>query len=322
MDEHLVGYLLKALEPDEQRAVEAHMEAHPETRAKAELLERALAPLSTDAEDPEVPSGLALSTLARIAEHKCRPAAPPPKPPRLQLAAYGWPRVRRADVLAAAALLLIAGGLTLPVLAWARQERERIACAENLRTLWGALSTYSDQAPERAFPMIEAQGPRSVAGAFVPILHDSGALPETVLVACPARPERAEPASATLAGLADAFAQGDEQFNRLARDLSGGYAYSLGYRNGAELVGLRADDPETLPIMADLAAGDSNSPNHGGSGQNVLYIGGNVRWCVLRTVGEARDDIYVNRSLYLRAGEGRSDSVLGPGDSRPNGSSE
>ena len=72
MDENLVGYLLKSLEPDEQHAVEAHLETHPDARAKLELLERALAPLSADAEEPEPTPGLALTTLARIAEHKCR----------------------------------------------------------------------------------------------------------------------------------------------------------------------------------------------------------------------------------------------------------
>jgi len=242
--------------------------------------------------------------------------------PRPQLAASAWPRLRFADALAAAALLLIAGGLTIPLLAKLRQDRDRVACADNLRVLWGALSNYSEQVPDRSFPMIEEQGPRSVAAAFVPILHDAGMLPKTTLVACPARREQRKPANISLVGLSEAFGKGDEEFGTLARDLAGGYAYSLGYRNGDELVGLRASDPDTLPIIADLSEGSENSLNHGGSGQNVLYIGGNVRWCVKPTVGEEGDDIYVNRQFVLRAGESRSDTVLGPGDARPDGPSK
>jgi hypothetical protein len=318
MDENLVGYLLKALDPDEQAAVEAHLEAHPEGRAKLELLERALAPLAADAEEPEGAPGLAMATLARIAEHKCRPLPAAPRPSGGQLAPSGW-RVRRADVAAAAAVLLLASGIALPAVLFARQQGERIECQNNLKTSWAALRTFADQSPDHAFPKIEAEGPRSVAGAFVPMLHDAGVLSGPVLVSCPARPGQALPAGVSLADLNAAYAANQEEFNRLARNLSGGYAYTLGYRNGPVLVGLTANDPDSLPIMADLPAGNGNSPNHGGTGQNVLYIGGNVRWCVQRTVGEAGDDIYVNKHNYLSAGEGRSDTVLGPGDARPSG---
>jgi type II secretory pathway pseudopilin PulG len=318
MDENLVGYLLKSLDPDEQHAVEAHLETHPDARAKLDLLERALAPLGADAEEPEPTPGLALMTLARVAEHKCRPLPPAPQPPRSQLAPSGWPRFRRADVLAAAALLVIVGGVALPILAQARQQRDRVACANNLRTFWGALQEYSDQ-HDRAFPMIEQQGARSVAGAFVPILRDAGTVGNTMLVSCPARPTQTELTGSSLVDLQAAYDQGEEEFSRLARDLAGGYAYTLGYRNGATLVGLTADDPDTLPILADVPAGIGNSLNHGGAGQNVLYIGGDVRWCNLRTVGEDLDDIYVNKQNLLLAGVNHSDTVLGPGDARPSG---
>src|SRR5262249_49245460 len=140
---------------------------------------------------------------------------------------------------------------------------------------------------------------------------------DTRAVSCPARPVQATPVNVTLADLQDVFQRDPDEFARLGADLSGGFAYSLGYRDGQGLIGLRATDPGTLPILADLPAGPGNRPNHGGSGQNVLYIGGNVRWCTSRTVGEAGDDIYVNKHNFLRAGEGRSDTVLGPGDARP-----
>jgi hypothetical protein len=323
MDENLVGYLLKALDPDEQQAVEAHLEAHPEARAKLDLLERGLAPLAADADNPEPRPGLALSALARIAEHKCRPLPAAPRPPRSQVVPTGWARMRRADVLAAAALLVIVGGLTLPGLLWARQQVDRTTCQNNMRTIWAALQQYSEQeqqAPKRSFPMVREQGPLAVAGAFMPMLHDAGTLNNVTLVACPSRPPRDIPVGFSRSDLEAAFDRNEEEFAQLARGLTGGYAYTIGYRNGPDLVGLTANDPGTLPILADLPGGNGNSLNHGGSGQNVLYIGGNVQWCVNRNVGEAGDDIYVNKHNFLRAGEGRSDTVLAPGDAGPAGS--
>jgi hypothetical protein len=316
MDENLVGYLLKSLDTDEQHAVEAHLEAHPETRSKLEALERALAPLTSDAEDPPPPPGLALAALARIAEHKCRPLPAAPRAPRSQVALAGWPRIRSVDVLAAAALLVIVGGMVLPVLSWARQSSERVGCQDNLRTVWGALANYSAQTPDGAFPMVEASGPRSAAGTFIPILRDAGSLNNGVLVSCPARHAEPAPANLTVADLQAAIARDNDQFFRLAREAAGGYAYSLGYRDGPTLVGLRASDPGTLPIVADAAMG-GNSLNHGGSGQNVLRIDGHVFWCIQRTVGVDRDDIYVNKQNVLSAGQNRADSVLGPGDASP-----
>jgi prepilin-type processing-associated H-X9-DG protein len=321
MDENLVGYLLKSLDPDEQHAVEGHLETHSETRSKLEALERALAPLASDSEEPAPPPGLALAALARIAEHKCRPLPAAPRPPRSQLVPGGWPRIRSVDVLAAAALLVIVGGMVLPVLLWARQGNERIACQENLRTVWGALANYSQQSPDGAFPMVQASGPRSAAGTFVPILRDAGSLNNAFLVSCPARHTEPAPASLTVADLQAAYARDNEQFSRMAREAAGGYAYSLGYRDGPTLVGLRATDPGTLPIVADAADG-GNSLNHGGSGQNVLYIDGHVLWCIQRTVGVDRDDIYVNKQNVLSAGQSRADSVLGPGDASPAGPSD
>ena len=88
-----------------------------------------------------------------------------------------------------------------------------------------------------------------------------------------------------------------------ARRLAGCYAYTLGYRDSeGRLCGLRIDADQAyndyLPIMADrppfdqtnylsVAAG-KNSPNHDGTGQNVLYLSGRVAFSTNRTVGRIR----------------------------------
>ena len=58
--------------------------------------------------------------------------------------------------------------------------------------------------------------------------------------------------------------------------------------------GFRRDEAsDSTPILADRppAQGWGNSPNHGGTGQNVLFVGGNVGFFTTRTVGPENDEI-------------------------------
>jgi hypothetical protein len=112
-----------------------------------------------------------------------------------------------------------------------------------------------------------------------------------------------------------------EVFKSVARSLAGNYAYSLGYSDNGQLQGLRRDSGDLLPLLADAPpqTGGGLSPNHGGLGQNVLYIGGNVRWCTQRTVGINCDDIYLNQDGQLRTGRNWSDTVLAPSAATPFG---
>jgi hypothetical protein len=317
MDENLVGYLLKTLDLPTHQEVEAYLRGHPEARARLDLFERALAPLSADAEDPDPPPGLVLGTLARVAEYRCRklPAAPPP--PRQQVGSAGRRWSRRADWLVAASLLILVGGLCVPGILHQWRLYQRQACTDNLRKFGIGLAVYSER-HHGAFPRVEPQGAQGVAGIFVPVLREAGVLPADVSVECPAQGKRPAP-PISLARLEELYDR-PEAFNAAARDLAGGYAYSLGYREGQLYWGLRRDMGDALPILADrpqLGRLDSNSLNHGGGGQNVLYIGGNARWCTNRSVGVDGDDIYLNIQNQVRAGLNRYDTVLGPGDASP-----
>ena len=70
--------------------------------------------------------------------------------------------------------------------------------------------------------------------------------------------------------------------------------------------------------------GGGNSINHGG-GQNVLFVGGHVRWCTQPTVGVENDHIYLNQRRVIQAGVRRSDRAArcnaGPSSGAVQGSS-
>jgi len=319
MEENLVGHLLGALDPVTHARVEAYLEVDPQAQYRLELLQGALEPLADDREDPAPPPALLMATFARIAEYQVAqnaavvlPSAPRPSP--RQIGSPGrW--FRPIDWVTAAALLVLVGGLGLPLLARQWHEQKRLACGDNLRRFWVALGTYSDQC-EGEFPRVEQNGARGVAGVFVPLLQDRGLLSD-VSIACPATGQR-PPSHCSLVELERLQREDPEAFTAAARDLAGNYAYSLGYMDGSRLLGLRRDSGDCLPILADCARrGGDTSDNHQGRGQNVLYIGGHVRWCVEPTVGVDADHIYVNQRYRVQAGISRVDSVLAASGTRP-----
>jgi hypothetical protein len=72
------------------------------------------------------------------------------------------------------------------------------------------------------------------------------------------------------------FDKNADSFRSKARRLAGGYAYTLGYFDAGGFHGLRCDSGDQLPIVADRLESltQRNSANHGGDGQNVLYLDG------------------------------------------------
>ena len=319
MEENLVGYLLKALDEDAQRQVEASLRESPELRSRLELLQRAVAPLAADPDVPDAQPSLVLSTLARIAEYQCRKLPDAPPPPRSQSAPSGRHWLRRPDALVAALLLIVLGGIGSSfVLHLWRDYHGRVACQDNLRRVWMGLQGYCE-AHDGDFPRVEEKGPHGVAGIFVPVLGDSGMLGSQVSVACPSQEPR-PPQHRSLQEMEELYARDPIRFRTEARVLAGGYAYTLGYVDGAGYHGLRRDLGDRLPIIADRLddfSTQGNSPNHGGAGQNVLYIGGHVEWRTSRFAGINGDDIFVNRDNRVLAGKDREDTVLGPGDASP-----
>ena len=319
MDENLVGYLLNALDDDTRRGVESYLRTNPEARFKLARLRERLAPLAADRDTIEPPPGLARATLARLRRAETLPAAP-----RVSAAAVGgrswW---RRADVLAAAASLLIAVGIGVAWLASARQRSDILACQDNLRRLHGALMAYSELRPDKAFPRVEAEGPRAVAGVFIPQLVDAGTLGQDVSVSCPARGRRPAPSEpGQVRRLEELYTTNRPAYTQAVKEVAGCYAYSLGYRDESGLHGLRRGAGDLLPILADCppfheGAEGGNSMSHGGGGQNVLTIGGSVRFCTTRTVGLGGDDIYLNRQQRVLAGLYPTDTVLAVSDAIP-----
>jgi prepilin-type processing-associated H-X9-DG protein len=315
MEQNYLGYLLNALDDDERDAVARHVRENPEEERKLTLLRQAVEPLAADAEPPQPPADLVIRTLALVAEARCRelPRAPVEA---VKMSPWSFRSWRRIDVLVAAGLLLAVGSVVFPLGSRLTHRARVLACQENLRQLHGALVGYSEL-HDGQFPYLDPEHPRkNFAGMYVAQLNEHGLL-NNLSVNCPANGQRPAP---QLLG-ADLVDLPDEQFEQTAKSLGGCYAYSLGYRDdNGRYVGLRrGEDDGQLPIMADKPppVGLGNSPNHGGQGQNVLFVDGHILYTPSRSAGRLGDDIYVNKMNKVAAGVDRWDSVLGVSNARP-----
>jgi prepilin-type processing-associated H-X9-DG protein len=326
MDENLVGYLLNVLDDPSRREVERLLRKNPEAHRRLNSWRDMIEPLAADKEPEEPPDGLWVRTLARVAEYRCQPKAASRvlAAPRPWVPARTW--WRRADVLVAASLLVCVSLLLLPVVNQIRYYHSRIACQNNLRQFYFALRNFSDQ-HEGDFPNVAAATPEpwNNAGFFVPILNQDGLLGTGVSIECPAN-GRIPPTQLTLRDLQQ---MDPDVLDQSAWNLGGSYAYSLGYRDAEGAHGPHFDPNLanfSRPILADrpqreIVLGDlRNSPNHGGRGQNVLFMDGHCDFCAQRIlpcpVG-GLDDIYLSQDNKVQAGCGPWDTVLGNSGARP-----
>ncbi len=284
MDDRLIDYALDQLTPPERLLVERRLADDPEAARKLALLQSHLAPLRTERESLAVPDGLALASIAAVAEYLANypngEVEPLTKPRTWANDRPVFTSRPRIDLIVAACLAFVFVGLLLPGIQKYRSRAQTAACQQNLHELHTALAGYSDTHDGR-FPQTGGPGVPT-AGAFVAELTRSGQYPATGKPFCPAE----EPQATDV-----------------------GYAYSLGYHGRfGELVGPRLPDPEAntdlLPISADLPA----SATHGG--WNVLAAGGSVRFTKSPKLGGG-DDIFANDAGLPKAGLHRNDVSLG-----------
>jgi hypothetical protein len=209
-------------------------------------------------------------------------------------------------------------GIGLPMLARLRGSASAAALAEcknNLRLFHVALKSYEDQ--HQRLPAV-TDAPGNVAGMIVPMLQDAGVLSPEFSVRCSGQ-GAFQPCNFTWDEIK---AMSPEERAHHAANFLPSYAFTLGYRDQAGVwhAITRSDEvgENAILIFADnppptIISG--NSLNHRGSGQNVLFLSGNVKFLTLRNLAD--DDIYLNRANVVAAGLEEHDIVLGASGARP-----
>lgn len=313
MRELLVGYLLGALEPEEQAAVEQGIASDESLQADLARLEQSLGVLHEKQGEstPEplfAPAGLATRTCEKVAEHN-DPKATTAAAASGMSAEYGAGTTRGWSLLdygVAAAVVIAAGMLVLPAISQSRFHSRLLACQDNLRQVGRALDQYTE-GNGGEFPKLQSG---DVAGKYGPELV-SGNLLEPRNLICPNSPLYEEgwkhlPNKEELvqfASLSEAKQKALEQ----------AYGYTLGFQqNGKHYTRINDGDPH-YAVVADAPSysdKDFRSFNHGGCGQNVLFEDGHVRY-----VNGCRyndDHIYTNHEGKIDLGLNANDAVIVP----------
>jgi hypothetical protein len=320
VEENLLGHLLKANDPETAREVEQRLADDPSVIHDLFVLRTALAPLEADRGEFEAPSDLWVRTLSRVAEHMVATeggvanadaarteelirraaamASEPPQAPRVRPVVPDSDAIstspRRRNLIATIGLSAAVLALVLPAIVHLRQRSERIACENGMLEFYKAAAGYSDQ-NEGQFPKVEDGKTASTA---VDALKFAGYLPQDTRFVCPAaRVDASGPTTLV------------------------NYAYSLGFRDeSGELRGLdRRPDTNYMPILADAPIRKDGMalPGNHRHGHNVLFAGGQVRFCTNPNVGIDGDDIFFNNNREVAAGLTSTDTVLGGPGERP-----
>jgi hypothetical protein len=310
--EHLLGYLLQALAPDEQEQVEAELENDPVLALELRRLESTLHCVGLqdrpDMFDP--PMGLARRTCRLVAQHASGDLATP----RALSMSGAAPRERRFtwyDLITIAAVLIAGLSLAIPALSTSRFQSQILACQNQLRLIGFGLHGYSNLQPDHSFPGPEIDGPRSVVGVVGPILVSHN-LAEPPMFLC-SNSKRAR-GDFRMPSLDELDQLTGFELRSVQRAMGGDFGYSMGYVEDGRLTRPR-DSRRTNYILVGDAPSDSQprrmSVNHGGRGQNVLFEDGRVDFLRELKGGQILDDPYHNRDGWVAAGIDSEDAVLG-----------
>jgi hypothetical protein len=305
MREQLLGYLLGALEPSEQAAVEASLAGDAELRRELEKLRSSLCPLdeAAAAEEDELdpPPGLGARTFQFVRSH----------------AGWGlsgqcpggtgsW---RAPDYLVAAGIFFVASMLVFPAIQNSRTGARLTACQSKLRVLGMALAQYGQI--YGYLPFVPPSGNLAAAGSYSPMLQQAGLLTSPSMVMCP-ESSMANQRDFQVPTIGQMNAANPLTLRVLQRRMGGSYGYHPGHIENGRYVPTPAQPREHFAIMADAAdeMGADRSSNHGTRGQNVLVLSGRVVFIVRPRLIENGDHIYVNDFGTKGAGRGANDSSI------------
>jgi hypothetical protein len=308
-DPDLLDLYLGQLSPEQRAELERRISADPALAKHNQALAAVFRALDS-APEPVPPADLAQRVSARVAA-----AGPAPRvvsPPSAEPEEDREPRgiILRVhsvrDVVAVAAMIVLAVGLGVPSLLHVRERNQRIACSNNLAQVGRGMQAYAASFGD-SLPFVgwrrghDCWQPTSEPGVaqlpnrrqVFPLLR--GGHVRTVWFVCPA---------------GDAVPMPAEQV-RHRDDFIESRNLSYAYQNMAGVRPSLLDDPR-LPILADdnpcfddgrplfdavrrlgfTDPAQSNSRAHHGAGQNILTLDGRVIWTTNPNSGINGDNIW------------------------------
>ncbi|MFQ5806348.1 MAG: anti-sigma factor family protein [Phycisphaerae bacterium] len=310
-DPKLLDLHLGRLCEHEQAALEQRIGSDPGLRAQNEALATMFEALGSVREPgPGVPAGLVEKISARVAGAGSPPRlVRPPRTAAAELAEVEDARVIRLhnfrEIAAVAAMIVLAVGLGVPSMLHMRERGQRFACATHLANIGRGMQAYAmanhDSLPFAGWSANSSWRPTVEPGVevrpnrrHVYVLLRNGHVPARIFI-CPSASDLPMPED-----------QVPYHNNFLeSRNLSYAYQNMAGVRpslrDNPDLPVLGDDNPffdngwPLFAVMRSLGLSDpakTNSRVHGGAGQNILTIRGNVKWMTTPNCGLGGDNIW------------------------------
>ncbi|MEX2174767.1 MAG: hypothetical protein WD872_10425 [Pirellulaceae bacterium] len=333
--EHLLGYVLGALDSFEQDLVEQELETNPGLREELRRLQNKLGRFGlTDRPDSfDPPAGLAertchsialeADTVALAASALVAPARTGLSPAMQADSSYLDSESRRftwVDLLTATAVLIAGFALFFPALSHSRFQAEVARCQNHLRQIGMALHEYSSLDKLRQFPRIEPQGNRGVAGLYAPILVDRQLVYDPRTFVCGSSELGSNMRQLQVPSVDQLDRANGSKLARYHKTMGGSYGYYMGYSRNGQLVPATDARRSNFPLLVDAPSDGQpgrTTANHGGRGQNFAFEDGHVEWVKTIPALELLDDPFRNRNGEVAAGVDADDAVLGASSDRP-----
>lgn len=348
--EDLLGYVLGALDAQEERNLQEHIDASPEVEEQLLELRHSMAPLeSLTFGDAGGRPGLARRTCELVANLKHGkqellessdainemfgasdsdaisemfggalddgPAPDAKVEPASSFSRFTDRFVHpgswsRIDLLAGVAILAIFASILLPAISQSRFHGRVNSCQRNLYHVGTAMLVYTDMHNGEFINVPEGNSEVSNAGLFAPILRNSGIVEDDSLFACAGRRESEPLRIPTLQQIRSAKGS---QLETLRRRMGGHFGYALGFFENDKYSAPRNDGSAHTVIIADIPAAEMpgrSSNNHAGKGQNCFFADGHVEFVPTHAIGG--DAIYENDLGIVGPGLGSHDNVIAP----------
>ncbi len=301
----LLGYLLGALEPEEEEQVAQKLQSDPHWQHQAARWQTVLNQLALVRSQVSPPRGLALRTWQLLQVPSSAPAS---------VASGGFAsRWSTLDLITATVVLAVLVLMVVPALSWQRFRSQVVHCSDNLRYLGQALQHY--HAVHQHFPEVPASGPLAHPGVFASLLFENRLLDDPRRLLCQMSAQRARKLCLLTPQQLRQLSQ--QQCAQVLVQMAGDYGYCLGYLTAqGQYVPFRCQRDGLLPLMADApdrALTGRPGRNHGPWGYNLLFANGQVRFVSTPYCQEC-DHIFLNHRGQVGPGCDRRDAVIAPGN--------
>jgi hypothetical protein len=327
--EHLLGFVLGALEPQEHEQLEREMAKDPRLARQAEVLAARLQPLEALRETEPPPEGLAARCCSMIFE-QMPPEQPTVSPARRGVAAamsadYSLAGSGRGsswtltDMVVAAGIFIAAGMLFFPAIANSRSQAQVAQCQNNLRQYGESVARFENAHPDYNLNVSVMPNHLAAAGIQPVLVKDMGFLDRDSVLVCPGSPEVAQRNNFSIPSLREFNQASPTQLEALTRRAAGSTAFSLGYVPQPNVKQVHSSDYQAVASDAPMGMlPHMVSSHHDGKGQNVLFKSGRVAYvCGCGDQDCGGDSLFWNHNLKIEAGVHEGDNVLAIGGTRP-----